>query len=104
MIFTYLYPPPCFACVVDIGCCLISLFVILAYNEHVVYTAHMKKKPFLQISFLSGLQGVNGWHDLDNTEYDCWPSNSPNDYNMISCGGESFSAFVFPICVCVICK
>uniref|UniRef100_A0A8D3E022 Guanylate cyclase n=1 Tax=Scophthalmus maximus TaxID=52904 RepID=A0A8D3E022_SCOMX len=47
----------------------------------------MKKKPFLQISFLSGLQGVNGWHDLDNTEYDCWPSNSPNDYNMISCGG-----------------
>uniref|UniRef100_A0A3Q3XHI7 Guanylate cyclase n=1 Tax=Mola mola TaxID=94237 RepID=A0A3Q3XHI7_MOLML len=27
------------------------------------------------------------WHDLDNTEYDCWPINSPNDYNMISCGG-----------------
>ncbi|XP_035032928.2 atrial natriuretic peptide receptor 2-like [Hippoglossus stenolepis] len=33
------------------------------------------------------LQGVNGWHDLDNTEYDCWPINSPNDYNMINCGG-----------------
>uniref|UniRef100_A0A3P8W5X1 Guanylate cyclase n=1 Tax=Cynoglossus semilaevis TaxID=244447 RepID=A0A3P8W5X1_CYNSE len=31
--------------------------------------------------------GVNGWHDLDNTEYDCWPSINPNDYNMISCGG-----------------
>ncbi|XP_039667717.1 atrial natriuretic peptide receptor 2-like [Perca fluviatilis] len=30
---------------------------------------------------------VNCWHDLDNTEYDCWPINSPNDYNMISCGG-----------------
>uniref|UniRef100_A0A673A593 Guanylate cyclase n=1 Tax=Sphaeramia orbicularis TaxID=375764 RepID=A0A673A593_9TELE len=31
--------------------------------------------------------GVHCWHDLDNTEYDCWPINSPNDYNMISCGG-----------------
>lgn len=36
------------------------------------------------------LQEVNCWHDLDNTEYDCWPINSPNDYNMISCGGEFF--------------
>ncbi len=36
----------------------------------------------------SCLQGVNCWHDLDNTEYDCWPINSPNDYNMISCGGK----------------
>uniref|UniRef100_W5LDW2 Guanylate cyclase n=1 Tax=Astyanax mexicanus TaxID=7994 RepID=W5LDW2_ASTMX len=27
------------------------------------------------------------WHDLDNTEYDCWPITDPNDYNMISCGG-----------------
>lgn len=34
------------------------------------------------------LQEVTCWHDLDNTEYDCWPINSPNDYNMISCGGE----------------
>ncbi|XP_053728873.1 atrial natriuretic peptide receptor 2-like [Synchiropus splendidus] len=31
--------------------------------------------------------GVGGWHDLDNTEYDCWPLNNPHDYNMISCGG-----------------
>uniref|UniRef100_A0A3Q1JJI2 Guanylate cyclase n=1 Tax=Anabas testudineus TaxID=64144 RepID=A0A3Q1JJI2_ANATE len=30
---------------------------------------------------------VSCWHDLDNTEYDCWPINNPNDYNMISCGG-----------------
>ncbi|XP_051550758.1 atrial natriuretic peptide receptor 2-like [Myxocyprinus asiaticus] len=30
---------------------------------------------------------VEGWHDLDNTEYDCWPITEPNDYNMISCGG-----------------
>ncbi|TRY96945.1 hypothetical protein DNTS_014289, partial [Danionella cerebrum] len=28
-----------------------------------------------------------GWHDLDNSEYDCWPIVEPNDYNMISCGG-----------------
>ncbi|KAF7665908.1 hypothetical protein LDENG_00126990 [Lucifuga dentata] len=31
--------------------------------------------------------GVKCWHDLDNTEYDCWPIETPNDYNMISCGG-----------------
>lgn len=31
---------------------------------------------------------VECWHDLDNTEYDCWPITDPNDYNMISCGGE----------------
>jgi len=31
---------------------------------------------------------VDGWHDLDNTEYDCWPIVEPNDYNMISCGGK----------------
>ncbi|XP_058494779.1 atrial natriuretic peptide receptor 2-like isoform X1 [Solea solea] len=38
-------------------------------------------------SLYFSLQGVNGWHDLDNTEFDCWPLNSPNDYNMINCGG-----------------
>ncbi|XP_034002191.1 atrial natriuretic peptide receptor 2-like [Trematomus bernacchii] len=37
--------------------------------------------------YLCFLLGVNCWHDLDNTEYDCWPLNGPNDYNMISCGG-----------------
>ncbi|KAM7387893.1 hypothetical protein PAMP_024104 [Pampus punctatissimus] len=37
--------------------------------------------------YLFFLLGVNCWHDLDNTEYDCWPSNNPNDYNMINCGG-----------------
>ncbi|XP_037104741.1 atrial natriuretic peptide receptor 2-like [Syngnathus acus] len=37
--------------------------------------------------FLAFFLGVHCWHDLDNTEYDCWPSNNPNDYNMISCGG-----------------
>ncbi|KAM8745641.1 atrial natriuretic peptide receptor 2-like isoform 2-T2 [Acanthopagrus schlegelii] len=37
--------------------------------------------------YLCVLLGVNCWHDLDNTEFDCWPINSPNDFNMISCGG-----------------
>ncbi|XP_070688305.1 atrial natriuretic peptide receptor 2-like [Pempheris klunzingeri] len=37
--------------------------------------------------YLCFLLGVHCWHDLDNTEYDCWPINNPNDYNMISCGG-----------------
>ncbi|KAE8294114.1 Atrial natriuretic peptide receptor 2 [Larimichthys crocea] len=40
--------------------------------------------------YLCFLLGVNCWHDLDNTEYDCWPMNSPNDYNMISCGGHMY--------------
>ncbi|XP_028298297.1 atrial natriuretic peptide receptor 1 [Gouania willdenowi] len=30
---------------------------------------------------------VVGWHDLDNSEYDCWPLDEPNDTNMIDCGG-----------------
>ncbi|AWO97320.1 Guanylate cyclase [Scophthalmus maximus] len=29
------------------------------------------------------------WHDLDNSEYDCWPLDRPNEYNMIDCGGET---------------
>ncbi len=29
------------------------------------------------------------WHDLDNSEYDCWPLDQPNEYNMIDCGGEN---------------
>uniref|UniRef100_H3DDN2 Guanylate cyclase n=1 Tax=Tetraodon nigroviridis TaxID=99883 RepID=H3DDN2_TETNG len=41
----------------------------------------------LSVICVCDLQAANGWHDLDNTEYDCWPINSPNDYNMISCGG-----------------
>ncbi|KPP58098.1 atrial natriuretic peptide receptor 2-like, partial [Scleropages formosus] len=28
-----------------------------------------------------------GWHDLDNSEYDCWPIEKPDEYNMIECGG-----------------
>lgn len=44
------------------------------------------------------LQGVKCWHDLDNTEYDCWPIDSPNDYNMISCGGE-FSYIYLSACL-----
>lgn len=29
------------------------------------------------------------WHDLDNSEYDCWPLDRPNEYNMMECGGEN---------------
>ncbi|KAG5850059.1 atrial natriuretic peptide receptor 2-like [Anguilla rostrata] len=36
---------------------------------------------------LSLILAVDCWHDLDNTEYDCWPILQPNDYNMIDCGG-----------------
>ncbi|XP_016111881.1 atrial natriuretic peptide receptor 2-like [Sinocyclocheilus grahami] len=30
---------------------------------------------------------VFGWHDLDNSEYDCWPLEKPDELNMIDCGG-----------------
>uniref|UniRef100_A0A673KM69 Guanylate cyclase n=1 Tax=Sinocyclocheilus rhinocerous TaxID=307959 RepID=A0A673KM69_9TELE len=42
---------------------------------------------------------AEGWHDLDNTEYDCWPIKEPNDYNMISCGGLEM-AWVQPFLEC----
>ncbi|GCB60300.1 hypothetical protein scyTo_0003913 [Scyliorhinus torazame] len=31
------------------------------------------------------------WHDLDNTEYDCWPMEHPDEYNMIDCAGLEMS-------------
>lgn len=31
---------------------------------------------------------VEGWHDLDNKDYDCWPLEKPDEYNMMDCGGE----------------
>ncbi|KAL7858929.1 hypothetical protein SRHO_G00140760 [Serrasalmus rhombeus] len=33
------------------------------------------------------VSGVLGWHDLDNSEYDCWPLEKPDELNMIDCGG-----------------
>uniref|UniRef100_A0A8D0G9H7 Guanylate cyclase n=1 Tax=Sphenodon punctatus TaxID=8508 RepID=A0A8D0G9H7_SPHPU len=30
---------------------------------------------------------VDGWHDLDNSDYDCWPLDKPDEYNMLDCGG-----------------
>ncbi|XP_035166892.1 atrial natriuretic peptide receptor 1-like [Oxyura jamaicensis] len=39
-------------------------------------------------SFLSLLvMLVGGWHDLDNKDYDCWPLEKPDEYNMLDCGG-----------------
>ncbi|CAL8378412.1 unnamed protein product [Boreogadus saida] len=39
---------------------------------------------------------VGSWHDLDNSEYDCWPLDEPNQYNMIDCGGLEMSWIVRP--------
>ncbi|XP_041821707.1 atrial natriuretic peptide receptor 1-like [Chelmon rostratus] len=36
------------------------------------------------------------WHDLDNSEYDCWPLDKPNEYNMIDCGGLEMAWVVRP--------
>ncbi|NXC44263.1 ANPRB protein, partial [Penelope pileata] len=34
---------------------------------------------------------VEGWHDLDNKDYDCWPLEKPDEYNMMDCGGLEMS-------------
>ncbi|KAM8930543.1 atrial natriuretic peptide receptor 1-like [Pelodytes ibericus] len=34
---------------------------------------------------------VHAWHDLDNTEFDCWPAEQPNEQNMIDCMGLEMS-------------
>ncbi|XP_056884431.1 atrial natriuretic peptide receptor 1-like isoform X3 [Takifugu flavidus] len=36
------------------------------------------------------------WHDLDNSEYDCWPLHKPNQSNMITCGGLEMAWVVRP--------
>ncbi|MBN3315637.1 ANPRA protein, partial [Atractosteus spatula] len=33
------------------------------------------------------ITAVTAWHDLDNSEYDCWPLEKPDEFNMIDCGG-----------------
>lgn len=38
--------------------------------------------------FLQQVMLVEGWHDLDNKDYDCWPLEKPDEYNMLDCGGE----------------
>ncbi|XP_005754328.1 atrial natriuretic peptide receptor 1 [Pundamilia nyererei] len=50
----------------------------------------MKKQQRLWFLFWVSVCGVGlvfCWHDLDNSEYDCWPLDRPNEYNMIDCGG-----------------
>ncbi|XP_030062588.1 retinal guanylyl cyclase 2 [Microcaecilia unicolor] len=43
--------------------------------------------PIQSRDILKILGNVSCWHDLDNTEYDCWPVEQPNEQNMIDCGG-----------------
>ncbi|XP_029471260.1 atrial natriuretic peptide receptor 1-like [Rhinatrema bivittatum] len=33
------------------------------------------------------LVSTDAWHDLDNTDYDCWPLEKPDEFNMMDCGG-----------------
>ncbi|KAE8632671.1 hypothetical protein XENTR_v10001623 [Xenopus tropicalis] len=45
------------------------------------------KSFFFLFHFTGSLLVTRGWHDLDNTEYDCWPLEKPDEVNMIDCGG-----------------
>ncbi|XP_028824272.1 atrial natriuretic peptide receptor 1-like isoform X2 [Denticeps clupeoides] len=44
-------------------------------------------RAFLVISELLMLRAARCWHDLDNSEFDCWPLEAPDEVNMIDCGG-----------------
>nr|XP_020831893.1 atrial natriuretic peptide receptor 1-like [Phascolarctos cinereus] len=53
-------------------------------------------KAILLLSFLSSLlvlliANTHGWHDLDNTNFDCWPLEKPDEMNMLDCGGLEMS-------------
>ncbi|XP_048360348.1 atrial natriuretic peptide receptor 2-like [Sphaerodactylus townsendi] len=39
---------------------------------------------------------AEGWHDLDNTDYDCWPLEKPDEFNMVDCGGLEMSWVLRP--------
>ncbi|XP_043916282.1 atrial natriuretic peptide receptor 1-like [Protopterus annectens] len=41
----------------------------------------------LLLQLLTLLEPTRAWHDLDNTDYDCWPLEKPDEFNMIDCGG-----------------
>jgi len=43
---------------------------------------------FVHMLFFWQVIFVEGWHDLDNKDYDCWPLEKPDEYNMLDCGGE----------------
>ncbi|KAM5148116.1 atrial natriuretic peptide receptor 1-like [Mantella aurantiaca] len=47
------------------------------------YYYYQKEKLKLKIA--------SAWHDLDNTEFDCWPNENPNEQNMIDCMGLEMS-------------
>ncbi|XP_067892700.1 atrial natriuretic peptide receptor 2-like isoform X1 [Heterodontus francisci] len=52
--------------------------------------AHNKYRTVSQI-FPLFFMVAQCWHDLDNTEYDCWPMEHPDEYNMIDCAGLEMS-------------
>ncbi|XP_072471663.1 uncharacterized protein [Notamacropus eugenii] len=37
---------------------------------------------------------AHGWHDLDNSSFDCWPLEKANEMNMVDCGGDLEMAWV----------
>ncbi|KAM6960253.1 atrial natriuretic peptide receptor 1 [Tautogolabrus adspersus] len=55
-----------------------------------------KRFCFLFLMCVSRVGPTCCWHDLDNSEYDCWPLDRPNEYNMIDCGGLEMAWVVRP--------
>ncbi|GCC18112.1 hypothetical protein chiPu_0017803 [Chiloscyllium punctatum] len=56
---------------------------------------HKRRCDVLQI-FPLFFMVIQCWHDLDNTEYDCWPMEHPDEYNMIDCAGLEMNWVIRP--------
>ncbi|XP_071235120.1 atrial natriuretic peptide receptor 2 [Salvelinus alpinus] len=54
------------------------------------------KRTCGQIFLCLLVSSVACWHDLDNSEYDCWPLEKPDEQNMIDCGGLEMAWVVRP--------
>ncbi|XP_044284060.1 atrial natriuretic peptide receptor 1-like [Varanus komodoensis] len=54
---------------------------------HITRALHMAKDWDSPGSSASQAVSLDAWHDLDNTDYDCWPLEKPDEFNMLDCGG-----------------
>ncbi|XP_030287214.1 atrial natriuretic peptide receptor 1 [Sparus aurata] len=79
-------PPACLS--VHLPVCL---FTCLSFNSN------MKRRLWFLLWVCVCCVGPTCcWHDLDNSEYDCWPLDKPNESNMIDCGGLEMAWVVRP--------
>ncbi|XP_076019064.1 atrial natriuretic peptide receptor 1 [Genypterus blacodes] len=67
-----------------------------AYTQTTSQVAANKNIRVLVLVCVLYVGPASCWHDLDNSEYDCWPLDRPNENNMIDCGGLEMAWVVRP--------